>query len=112
MIDCYAALPGGDLSAAFATSFLEPHLRAAGDISAYFTEAGLSVSANDDVSEEHLAAAREGFKRLADALSGGTPLQPGAGRELAWEAEAWRVRMKLLATRRLERRRILVTRAE
>lgn len=112
VIDCYAALPGGDLSSAFATSFLEPHLRAAGDIAGYFTEAGLTVVTHDDVTEEHLAAAREGFKRLADALASGTPLQPGAGRELAWEAEAWRVRMRLLATRRLERRRILVTRPE
>jgi hypothetical protein len=112
LIDCYAALPGGDLSSAFATSFLEPHLRAAGDIAGFFTDAGLTVAANDDVTEEHLAAAREGFKRLADALANGTPLQPGAGRELAWEAEAWRVRMKLLATRRLERRRLLVTRGE
>jgi hypothetical protein len=112
VIDAYAALPGGDLSPAFATSFSEPHLRASGDIETMFTDAGLALVAHDDVTEEHLAAARAGFKRLADALAEGAPLAPGAGRELAWEAEAWRVRMKLLATRRLERRRLVVQRPE
>ena len=34
----------------------------------------------------------------------------GVGQQLAWEAEAWRVRMKLLATRRLERRRLVFQR--
>lgn len=112
MIDTYAALPGGDLSPAFAASFSEPHLRASGDIQSMFTDTGLTLVSHDDVTEEHLAAARAGFKRLADALSEGPPLAPGAGRELAWEAEAWRMRMKLLATRRLERRRLVVERPE
>ena len=31
-------------------------------------------------------------------------LEPAAARELAWEAEAWRMRLKLLGQRRLERR--------
>lgn len=110
VIDAYAALPGGDLSPAFATSFSEPHLRASGDIETMFTDAGLTLVSHDDVTEEHLAAARAGFKRLAEALAEGAPLAPGAGRELAWEAEAWRMRMKLLATRRLERRRLVVAR--
>lgn len=112
IIETYAALPGGDLSSAFATSFSEPHLRASGDIQTLLAETGLAVVSHVDVTEEHLANARAGFKRLADALAEGPPLAPGAGRELAWEAEAWRVRMRLLATRRLERRRLLVTRPE
>lgn len=112
IIETYTALPGGDLSPAFATAFSEPHLRACADIEAMLTETGLKIISHDDVTEEHLANARAGFKRLADALAGGPPLAPGAGRELAWEAEAWRVRMRLLATRRLERRRLHVTRPE
>lgn len=110
MIESYAALPGGDLSSAFATAFSEPHLRASGDIETMFTDAGLTLASHDDATDEHLAAARAGFKQLADALAAGPPLAPGAGRELAWEAEAWRVRMKLLATRRLERRRLVFQR--
>jgi hypothetical protein len=35
-------------------------------------------------------------------------LEPAAARELAWEAEAWRMRLKLLAQRRLERRRFVL----
>jgi hypothetical protein len=112
VIETYAALPGGDLSPAFATAFSEPHLRASGDIQNLLSETGLTIVAHDDVTDEHLANARAGFKRLADALAEGPPLAPGAGRELAWEAEAWRVRMRLLATRRLERRRLHVTRPE
>lgn len=112
IIETYAALPGGDLSPAFATAFSEPHLRASGDIEALLAETGLTIVAHEDVTEEHLANARAGFKRLADALAEGPPLAPGAGRELAWEAEAWRVRMRLLSTRRLERRRLHVTRPE
>ncbi len=112
IIETYAALPGGDLSPAFATAFSEPHLRASGDIQTLLSETGLTIVSHDDVTDEHLANARAGFKRLADALAEGPPLAPGAGRELAWEAEAWRVRMLLLATRRLERRRLHVTRPE
>ncbi|MDZ4776652.1 MAG: hypothetical protein SGJ23_07695 [Alphaproteobacteria bacterium] len=112
IIETYAALPGGDLSPAFATAFSEPHLRASGDIQTLLSETGLTIVSHDDVTDEHLANARAGFKRLADALAEGPPLAPGAGRELAWEAEAWRVRMRLLATRRLERRRLHVTRPE
>lgn len=112
VIETYAALPGGDLSPAFATAFSEPHLRASGDIETLLKETGLTIVAHEDVTDEHLASARAGFKRLADALAEGPPLAPGAGRELAWEAEAWRVRMKLLATRRLERRRLVVQRPE
>ncbi|MBL8557641.1 MAG: hypothetical protein JNM47_02895 [Hyphomonadaceae bacterium] len=112
IIETYAALPGGDLSPAFATAFSEPHLRASGDIETMLAETGLTIVAHDDVTDEHLANARAGFKRLAEALAAGPALAPGAGRELAWEAEAWRVRMRLLATRRLERRRLHVTRPE
>ena len=112
IIETYAALPGGDLSPAFATAFSEPHLRASGDIQNLLSETGLTIVSHDDVTEAHLVNARAGFQRLADALAEGPPLPPGAGRELAWEAEAWRVRMRLLATRRLERRRLHVTRPQ
>jgi hypothetical protein len=110
VIECYAGLPSSDLATAFASSFAEPNIRAHGDLLAVFTETGLKVEAEEDLTEEFLSLARSGFKRLEGALAEAGAIDPMCARELVWEAEAWRMRFKLLAQRRLERRRFVLRR--
>lgn len=110
VIETYCGVPGTDIAAGFASAFCEPQVRPADAIAALLEDAGLRVDANDDITDAHIEMAKAGFRRLADALKEATALSPGAGRELAWESEAWRVRIRLLAARRLERRCFTVTR--
>jgi hypothetical protein len=109
MIEAYAAVADPAFAPAFATAFAEPHLCAAGDLVDAIEKAGLAVEANEDQSEEHLAWARAGFKRLEGVLAAFAehPLAPQVLQEIAWEATAWRARVKLLSQRRLERRQIV-----
>lgn len=109
LIETYCAAPGPDIAAAFASAFREPQLRPRASLAAALEESGLRVDADEDVAEAHLALAREAFRTLGDALRGEGALAPVAARELAWEVEAWRVRVKLLQARRIERRRFTVT---
>jgi hypothetical protein len=109
-IECYCALPGHDVSTAFASAFAEPHLRASGDIQDLLQDAGFRVDSADDVTEEHLALSREGFRRLGETLKDVAQLTPNQARELAWEAEAWRDRVRLLGAKRIERRLFTATR--
>ena len=60
------------------------------------------------MTDEFLATARGAFKALGDRLKEAGALEVAVARELAWEAEAWRTRLLLLATRRLERRRFIL----
>lgn len=105
VVETYTGLPCEPLPTAFASSFAEPQIRAHGDLLQFFTDAGLTLEADEDLTEEFHASAREGFKRLAEALEKADQLGVRAVQELAWEAEAWRVRLMLLSQRRLERRR-------
>ncbi|MGE0595396.1 MAG: hypothetical protein AB7P07_03475 [Hyphomonadaceae bacterium] len=110
VLECYAGLPSPDMATAFASSFAEPQIRAAGDILQCLRDVGLSVDTVDDLTEEFLELARQRFKQLGEVLSADGGLEPAAARELAWEAEAWRTRLRLLAQRRLERRRFIARR--
>ena len=110
VIEAYCGVPGGDIAAGFASAFREPQIRPAPAIAALLEDAGLRIDANDDITDAHIEAAKAGFRRLGETLKENAALSPGAGRELAWETEAWRVRVRLLATRRLERRSFTVTR--
>ncbi len=110
LVECYAGLPSSDIAPAFASAFAEPHIRAAGDIAHFLMESGLKIEAQDDLTEEHIASVREAFRGLESGLREGGGLDVAAARELAWEAEAWRARLKLLAAGRLERRRIVARR--
>jgi hypothetical protein len=47
---------------------------------------------------------------LGEKLADAAKLSVAAARELAWEAEAWKMRLRLLAQCRLQRRRIVVRR--
>jgi hypothetical protein len=107
LVECYVGLKASELATAFASSFAEPQIRAHGDILQFFVDAGLLLEGDEDLTAEFMGFAREGFKRLGASLNE-AQLEPAAARELAWEAEAWRMRLKLLSQRRLERRRFLL----
>ncbi|MGE0828793.1 MAG: hypothetical protein AB7O04_05505 [Hyphomonadaceae bacterium] len=109
LIESYCAIPAPALAPAFAASFAEAHVRPAGDLAEVLTEAGLAVEANEDQTADHLLLARQGFKRLEGVLAAAVEqgMDLSVMREIAWEAEAWRARMKALSQKRLERRQIL-----
>jgi SAM-dependent methyltransferase len=111
IVETYAGLPSPAFATAFATAFSEPHVRAHGDVLQFFTDAGFALETDEDLTDECLGRAREGFKLLGERLAEAGDLDVIAARELAWEAEAWRARMKLLAQRRLERRRFVLRKA-
>jgi hypothetical protein len=108
VVESYVGLPSPALSTAFASSFAEPQIRAHGDLLKFFQDAGLIVEGDEDLTEESIEYARSAFKRLSESLADAGKLEVAAARELAWEAEAWRARLKLLAQHRLERRRFIL----
>jgi cyclopropane fatty-acyl-phospholipid synthase-like methyltransferase len=108
VVESYVGLKSPELATAFASSFAEPQIRAHGDVLQFFTDAGLILEADEDMTDEFLATARGAFKALGDRLKEAGALDVAVARELAWEAEAWRTRLLLLATRRLERRRFIL----
>ena len=110
VIEAYVGLPSEKLATAFASSFAEPQIRAHGDVLKVLADVGLVLESDEDLTDEFLSLAREGFKRLGEALSAQDGVEVASARELAWEAEAWRMRLKLLAQRRLERRRFTLRR--
>jgi len=110
MVECYIGMRIAELSTAFATAFSEPHIRAHGDLLQFFRDTGLRVEADEDLTESFLAQAKQGFTQLGGRLSDAGDLGVAAAQELAWEAEAWRMRLRLLAQRRLERRRFVLRR--
>lgn len=112
LIEAYVGFKSAELATAFATSFAEPHIRAHGDLLQVLADTGLKLESDEDLTDAFLEAARQGFKQLSERLSEAEGLDVLAARELAWEAEAWRVRMRLLAQRLLERRRVILTRPD
>lgn len=110
--ECYVGEPSPALATAFASSFAEPQIRPASDLTRVFGDTGFVIEAEEDVTDPFLAAARAGFKRLGESLNQAGGLSVAAAQELAWEAQAWRARMSLLAQRRLERRRFVLQRPQ
>lgn len=108
IVDCYAGEPSQALATAFASSFAEPQIRPVRDLVRVLGDTGMLLEAEEDLTEPFLAMARAGFKQLGDRLQDAGGLSVSAAQELAWEAEAWRARMTLLAQRRLERRRFVL----
>ncbi|HVY84439.1 MAG TPA: hypothetical protein VG943_04855 [Caulobacterales bacterium] len=108
VVEAYVGLPLPELATAFASSFAEPQIKPQGDLLQFFTDARLTLEADEDLTEEMLDRARQGFKRLEGALKDVATMDPATARELIWEAEAWRMRMKLMTHRRLERRRFIL----
>lgn len=108
VVECYVGLKSPELATAFASSFAEPQIRAHGDILQFFVDTGLKLEADEDMTDDFLFTARAAFKQLGEKLAAAGALEVAVARELAWEAEAWRMRLQLLATRRLERRRFVL----
>lgn len=110
VVESYVGVKSDDLATAFASSFAEPHIRAHKDLVQFFKDTGLRVEADEDLTVEFLETARAAFKELGAKLTEAGSLEPASARELAWESEAWRMRLKMLAQRRLERRRFVLRR--
>lgn len=108
VVECYVGFKAEELATAFASSFAEPQIRAHADLLKFFEDAGLALEADEDLTEEFLDTARAAFKALGARLTEGGGIDAAAARELAWESEAWRMRLRLLAQRRLERRRFVL----
>jgi hypothetical protein len=93
---------------AFASAWAEPLLSTADDIEEMLNLAGFGSVRRTPVTDQVLAAAREGYARLEqvleDAAAGGLPGREGALflQELAWEAQSWRARMRALEGGALE----------
>lgn len=112
VMDCYVGPAGADLAHAFASAFAEPQIRQRAEIEHALSEAGFDFDAEEDLTEPHIALAKARFEALPALMTGekAPKLGPGAARELAWETETWRVRLRMLARRRLERRRFVLRR--
>lgn len=108
VVEAYVGVRSPELATAFASSFAEPQVREHSEMLRFFYDAGLLFEADEDLTEEFQGYAREGFKRLGERLPEAAKLNVIAARELAWEVEAWRTRLKLLAQRRLQRRRYIL----
>lgn len=108
VVESYVGLKTPELATAFASSFAEPQIRAHGDVLQFFADAGFTLEEDEDMTEDFLFTARAAFKQLGERLAAAGKLEVPVARELAWEAEAWRMRLQLLATRRLERRRFIL----
>lgn len=106
VIETYVGAPGPHLAAGFASAFLEPQILAAETLNGLLFEAGFRIESDEDVTEDHLALAGAGIRRLAETLSDPPSLTALALREIAWEAETWRARKALLNHGALERRLI------
>ena len=109
VVECYVSEGRFSASSAFAAAFAEPHLPENGAVEAVLTTAGLGLEDTEDLTAAHLAAAKEGFRRLEQALASAASqgLEPGVAREIAWEAESWAHRMAALHTGKLTRRRFV-----
>lgn len=105
VVEAYVGFPGDHIQPAFATAFAEPQVRAHGDLLKVFADSGLTLDRDEDVTADHLALARLGFRDLRTVLADSHGLDPQTGREIAWEAQAWAARMKLMNQGRLHRRR-------
>lgn len=108
VIEAYVGFKAAEFATAFASCFAEPQIRPHGDLLKVLSDTGLVVESDEDITDEFLAIARTGFLGLGQKLADATKLSVAAARELAWEAEAWKTRLRLLAQCRLQRRRIVV----
>jgi hypothetical protein len=108
VFEFYCAQPAVNLATAFATAFLEPNCPVPQALAEVLFEAGFRIESEDNVSDEHASLAREGLKRLVEHLAKGAPMAPRALQEMAWEAEAWGARLRLLTRGQLARQQVLV----
>jgi hypothetical protein len=87
---------------AFASAWAEPLLATRDEIADLLALAGFTSVRRENATAMVLAAAREGYERLSQALETAATdgLQGSEGalflQELAWEAQSWRARMRAL----------------
>jgi len=114
IVECYVGARTPEVTAryasAFASAFAEPNIRSHDDVMQTFLDVGFQFEDDIDVTADFQALAKQGFLNLAEVLAQSEGLQVAAARELAWEAEAWRVRLKLMSARQLERYRFKLRR--
>lgn len=108
VIEAYVGFKAAEFATAFASCFAEPQIRPHADLLKVLGDTGLIVEGDEDITDEFLAIARTSFLGLSQKLADATKLNVAAARELAWEAEAWKTRLRLLAQCRLQRRRVVV----
>jgi hypothetical protein len=110
VIECYVQEGRFQTGSAFAAAFGEPHLPASADMLSVLSGAGLTIEEETDIGSDHLTEAKEGFRRLEQALSAAANagLEAGVAREIAWEAESWAHRMAALSSGKLSRHRFIV----
>jgi hypothetical protein len=110
VIEAYAGANGADIAGAFASAFAEPQLHVRNALLHAFGEAGLDVDSDEDISEAHSAAARAAFQAFAEKAEEIKQVAPEEMREIGWEIETWRARLKLLTLKRIQRHRFCVHR--
>jgi hypothetical protein len=110
VLEFYAGQAGPHLSPAFAAAFAEPQTKLIDALRSQMREAGLRIEEEEDLTALHKEMAREGLKRAAARMAEDAPLPPLALQEMAWEAQSWGARLKLLTQERLFRVRLLLAR--
>ncbi len=111
----YVGAPGKNIEAAFASAFAEPQPGSESDIRQIAESAGFETERVEDVGATVMQAARSGFIRVSEnmeSLSGALAGPIGVARthEVAWEVEAWRARLELLGSGRIQARRFFFRR--
>ncbi len=100
VLTAWTSVDGAPAAEAFASAFVEPHLRATAEIEKMLATAGVADVTVSDRTTETAAAAREALGGAAERLSAmaGEP-GPGAAvlREAAWEVASWQARLRLMA---------------
>lgn len=102
-------------SGAFASAWAQPQLCGARTLPRLLTEGGFQVMSDDTATERLLGAAGRAIRGLPGRLDDFVAQAQGpagalALRELAWELQSWRTRMRVLGTRGLQARLIIARR--
>jgi hypothetical protein len=105
------ALPAG----AFASAWAQPQVCGHRTLPRLLIEGGFEVMSDDTATERLLGAANRAVRSLPARLDDFAAHAQGAKgalalRELAWELQTWRTRMRILGTRALEARLIIARR--
>jgi hypothetical protein len=110
VVEAYVRGDAGDAGPAFASAFAEPQVHAHDAVRQALTEAGLDIDSDEDLSADVALQARTAFETFSTVVPG-TPLaSPLEAREIAWEIQTWRARMKLMKRGVLQRRRFVAHR--
>jgi SAM-dependent methyltransferase len=110
VIEAYVMGERGDIGPAFASAFAEPQVHGHDAIRQAMTEAGLDIDSDEDLSPELAQQARNAFETFSTVVPDAPPASALEAREIAWEIQTWRARMKLMKRGVLQRRRFVAHR--